>query len=280
MEYILSAIFSSAGGSFCYWLEIMGQKTIVYGVFYLSCRFLCSMNPLETKEAEDSDYEEVVGPTVDEPFELVEMPKKEEEPEPESEMTEEQEKTITEYFLKLKAFNLKEAEKAEEFTKEENALNLKVDKAISGALAFRANKTPAMAPIYSPFECKRPPVISFADYLARFREYTKFSHQVMIAAVIYMDRFMELPGVSFNSNTIHKIFLVALTLAQKTLLDDPFSNADMARVGLVSLDDLNNLERLFLIALKHNTFISQETYQEFETEILKSAHEESISTNK
>jgi len=98
------------------------------------------------------------------------------------------------------------------------------------------------------FYGKCPPPISVTDYILRIQKYSHCTPACFLHAVVYMDRLVDKYGVIFAPNTlnVHRILLTGVVVAAKFLDDRVFSNAYYARIGGVTTQELNGMEREFL----------------------------------
>ena len=70
-------------------------------------------------------------------------------------------------------------------------------------------------------------------------------------------------GIILNPHNIHKIILGCLLLAVKYNEDVYFTNEHYAKVGGVSIEELNNLEYFSIQLLNFDLFISEDIYQKY-----------------
>lgn len=98
------------------------------------------------------------------------------------------------------------------------------------------------------FYGKCAPPISVEEYILRIQKYAHCTPASFLHAVVYMDRLVDKYGVIFAPNTlnVHRLLLTGTVIAAKFLDDRVFSNAYYARIGGVSTQELNGMEREFL----------------------------------
>ena len=98
-----------------------------------------------------------------------------------------------------------------------------------------------------------------SDYANRIFEYTNTSDSTYIIALIYIQRLLKYISDSFISETnAHKLMLVSCLIATKYIEDLPYNNTQWARVGGISLAELNTLELHTLESLRWRLFVSQQ----------------------
>jgi hypothetical protein len=114
---------------------------------------------------------------------------------------------------------------------------------------------------YSAF--KQPFSLEF--YVQRLVQYTNCSTSAFVVAMIYLDRLQQhAPGLRLSFMNCHRLLIVALVLAIKYLDDEIYSNAYYARVGGLSISEMNRLEASMLELLRWNVSVSAELYNLFE----------------
>ena len=111
------------------------------------------------------------------------------------------------------------------------------------------------------FLSKKPPQISINKYLKRFMKYSKPEPSTLIISLIYIDKICE------NSNLQLTMFFACLIVAIKYNEDDYYSNEYYAKVGGITLKELNLLEYNILILLDFNVFIDDLVYESYENQI-------------
>lgn len=108
------------------------------------------------------------------------------------------------------------------------------------------------------------PPISIDDYFDRIISMTSIEDSVIIIAFIYLDRLCRL-SIALVDNNIHKLMLTAIVIAIKTHYDSHYSNAVYAKIGGITLKEMNLMEHEFLNLLRFDTYINQDLYKQYET---------------
>ncbi len=70
-------------------------------------------------------------------------------------------------------------------------------------------------------------------------------------------------GIILNPHNIHRIILGCMILAIKYNEDEYYNNEYYAKVGGVSLDEMNDLEDASFNLIDHNLFISEDIYKKY-----------------
>ena len=84
--------------------------------------------------------------------------------------------------------------------------------------------------------------ITINDYL----KYTQVESSTLIAMLIYIDRLCELNNFIINSYNVYKILFSSLIIAIKYNEDEYYDNKFYAKVGGLTLKEMNNLEINYL----------------------------------
>ncbi|RPA77852.1 cyclin-domain-containing protein [Ascobolus immersus RN42] len=98
------------------------------------------------------------------------------------------------------------------------------------------------------FHSRAPPGISIQDYLSRLFLHLSLQPAILLSMVYYIDMLStHYPLFTISSLTVHRFLITAATVATKGLCDSFLVNGFYARVGGVSLVELNMLELEFLM---------------------------------
>jgi hypothetical protein len=100
------------------------------------------------------------------------------------------------------------------------------------------------------FHSRAPPSISVHDYLVRITKFTNVEPCCLLILLHYIDRASEqLPNFTINSLTVHRFTIAAVAAGSKAISDSFCTNGRYAKVGGVSLIEMNVLEKEFLRVL-------------------------------
>ena len=114
-----------------------------------------------------------------------------------------------------------------------------------------------------PFSTKSPSNVTLQYFFGRIKKYTQIEKSTLISILIYADRMCTTSGIILNPHNIHRIILGCLLLAIKYNEDVYFTNEHYAKVGGVSLEEINHLEYFSFLLLDFNLFISDDLYQKY-----------------
>lgn len=114
-----------------------------------------------------------------------------------------------------------------------------------------------------PFSSKEPPKVSIQYLFRRIKKYSPIEKSTLIIILIYADRMCTTSGLILNPYNIHRIILGCLLLAIKYNEDIYFTNEQYAKVGGVSLKELNCLEDSSIQLLNYNLYLSDDIYKKY-----------------
>lgn len=97
------------------------------------------------------------------------------------------------------------------------------------------------------FHSRATPNISLSAYLRRIAKYTSIEKCCVLIILVYIDRVCErLEGFTICGLTVHRFICAAILCASKALCDAFNTNSHYAKVGGISLQEINLLEKEFL----------------------------------
>jgi hypothetical protein len=131
-----------------------------------------------------------------------------------------------------------------------------------------ANKKYQSAPqVVTKFQCSYAPDVSIISYLERIRKYAKCSDCCFVISLIYIDRMIESCNVVLTSLNVHRLLITSIMLSAKFLDDLFYNNAFYAKLGGVSVTELNALEIEFLQKIHFSLYVSPESYCKYLSEL-------------
>ncbi|XP_048553452.1 cyclin-P4-1-like [Triticum urartu] len=102
----------------------------------------------------------------------------------------------------------------------------------------------------SAFQGLTKPAISVGGYLERIFRFAGCSPSCYVVAYIYLDRFLRRrPALAVDSFNVHRLLITSVLTAVKFVDDICYNNAYFARVGGISLMEMNYLEVDFLFGI-------------------------------
>mmetsp|Transcript_21764 Transcript_21764/g.73209 ORF Transcript_21764/g.73209 Transcript_21764/m.73209 type:complete len:224 (-) Transcript_21764:367-1038(-) len=136
-------------------------------------------------------------------------------------------------------------------------------------LVSRNDQLPAVAAQVTPFHSSKPPAISVSSYLVdRILKYAGVSEETMILALIYIDLVVQCnPAFVITSLNIHRLLITSVMLASKYFDDLYYNNAYYARVGGISVAEVNNLEMEMLRMISFSLYVAPEQYDRYRSSL-------------
>jgi len=134
----------------------------------------------------------------------------------------------------------------------------------------RVYKDTTEIPKKTEFHAKFLPPISICDYLKRFYMLTKCDPHTFVIALIYLDRIEEAKHeyVLDNFNALRLLFL-SLLASLKFNQDFYYTNTYYAKVGGLSIEECNKLEKSYLVNLiKFDLVVNEETYNSYYFDVM------------
>jgi hypothetical protein len=152
------------------------------------------------------------------------------------------------------------------------------------------DKLPSDVRSISLFHTERIPSIGIADYLTRIALYGEASEEVLVMAFIHISRIHHANQVALqlvaqgadpmtlnpkpfvlNTLSIHRLLLLSIVCSAKFFDDAYFNNHFYAKIGGITLRELNLLEIEFLALISFDLHIPSGVYKRFYKELCNSA---------
>ena len=125
-----------------------------------------------------------------------------------------------------------------------------------------------------PFMTESIPSLSIKDYLTRLSQFTKINESTIILILIYIDRIGKINKFILTYRNIYKLILASMVIAIKYNEDNFFSSEVYAKLGGLSVLELNYLEFQFLILIKFSLFIEKDLFDKYYYNLLSLQEEE------
>ncbi|MCQ2819238.1 MAG: hypothetical protein MJ252_18400 [archaeon] len=120
------------------------------------------------------------------------------------------------------------------------------------------------------FFCKTLPPISLGDYLDRILKYTKMDESTLVLSLIYIDRMCKNNKIFICEYNVHRIVLSSIVTAIKYHEDRFYKNDYYAKIGGITLAELNNLEAEFLGLIEFNLFVDSKIFEKYQRSLVQS----------
>jgi hypothetical protein len=114
------------------------------------------------------------------------------------------------------------------------------------------------------FYSNRIPTLNLEDYIKRILKYSQMDPASLIIAIIYIDRICDNHKYILCINNIHRLLLAAVLLSVKFNEDDCYKNSYYAKVGGISLEEMNDLEYECFVKLNFSLYVELGFYQKYE----------------
>lgn len=102
-------------------------------------------------------------------------------------------------------------------------------------------------------------------------KYASCSTEAFILALIYLDRLIQRNNFLLTHLNAHRVIISAVLVAAKFFDDAYYNNAYYAKVGGVTVSELNSLEVEFLFRINFSLRVSPELYRKYHEELLSHA---------
>jgi len=123
------------------------------------------------------------------------------------------------------------------------------------------------------FHARAAANITVRDYLRRFVQFCALERCCILAILVYMDRLRKSNARAIVSSiTVHRIIITAIVVATKTLCDSYYTNDHYAKIGGITMAELNVLELEMLLLLDWRLSITPETLQQYYVKLVRSSH--------
>jgi hypothetical protein len=121
--------------------------------------------------------------------------------------------------------------------------------------------------LISQYNSKKPPQITINKYLMRILKYCMPEPSTMILCLIYIDKICENSNMQLTYLNIHRLILACMIIAIKFNEDDYYSNEYYAKVGGISMKEMNQLESNSLVLLDFNVFIDDILFDNYQKQL-------------
>ncbi|KAF8893850.1 cyclin-domain-containing protein [Infundibulicybe gibba] len=114
------------------------------------------------------------------------------------------------------------------------------------------------------FHSRSAPSISVLDYLKRIVKFTNVEKSCLLITLHYIDQICaRMPLFTLSSLTCHRFIIASITVSSKGLCDTFCTNNLYAKVGGISVTELNILEREFLSVIDWRLMCTRDVLQEY-----------------
>jgi len=120
------------------------------------------------------------------------------------------------------------------------------------------------------FHSRSAPGITVLDYLRRIVRFTNVEKSCLLLTLHYIDQICaRMPLFTLSSLTCHRFIIASITVSSKGLCDTFCTNSLYAKVGGISVTELNVLEREFLEKIDWRLMCTREVLQEYYVNLVR-----------
>lgn len=105
--------------------------------------------------------------------------------------------------------------------------------------------------------------ISIHAYLERILKFSHCEESTLVIGLIFIDRICEINNLLLTPNNVHRLILISIISAIKYNEDECYSNGYYAKVGGITLEEINRLEYEFLKLMRYSMFINGGLYHKY-----------------
>jgi hypothetical protein len=84
-------------------------------------------------------------------------------------------------------------------------------------------------------------------------------------SLVYIDRLCENTKIQMSMGNIHRLLLTSVLISIKYNEDDYYSNTHYAKIGGITMQEINLLEEEFITGLDWNVFIDRELFDKYDS---------------
>ncbi|KAJ2664854.1 cyclin-like protein interacting with PHO85 [Coemansia sp. RSA 1200] len=116
------------------------------------------------------------------------------------------------------------------------------------------------------FHARSVPTIDLETYTLRILKYCPFQNEVLLGLIVYLQQMVDRCAqrrvpFTVDAYSIHRLIITGVTIGSKWFSDVFFTNSRYAKVGGLSVAELNNLELQFLSIIDFDLNIQPEVLQ-------------------
>ncbi|KAJ7078880.1 cyclin-domain-containing protein [Mycena belliarum] len=120
------------------------------------------------------------------------------------------------------------------------------------------------------FHSRSAPGITVLDYLRRIVRFTNVEKSCLLITLYYIDQICaRMPLFTLSSLTCHRFIIASITVSSKGLCDTFCTNSLYAKVGGISVTELNVLEREFLAKIDWRLMCTRDVLQEYYVNLVR-----------
>lgn len=120
-------------------------------------------------------------------------------------------------------------------------------------------------PEVTPFHAKKLPSISISAYMKRFAQFSNCHDNVFVLTLIFLDKLgEEVTDFGLDTFNVLRLLLLSMTMACKSYDDAYYKNSYYAKIGGVSTEEFNSLEKEYLVNyIQFRLYVDPEQYDSY-----------------
>lgn len=113
------------------------------------------------------------------------------------------------------------------------------------------------------FHSSKSPSLSIRQFIERIFKYSSCSPSCFVVAYIYLDRFLQRINGCLTRLNVHRLLITSFLVAAKFVEDECYNNAYYAKIGGISVAEMNKLEMNFLFTLEFKLHVTTEVFTKY-----------------
>jgi hypothetical protein len=122
------------------------------------------------------------------------------------------------------------------------------------------------------FTSKIIPKISVSDYLLRITKYANVSDEILIIALIYLDKLCKKNKIMLNSYNVHRLLFISILISIKMNSDKIYKNNYYSKISGINPKDLCLMEYEFIYLSGFMLNIKKEIYEKYKSFLIKNLY--------
>ena len=122
------------------------------------------------------------------------------------------------------------------------------------------------------FTSKTIPKISVSDYLLRITKYANVSDEILIIALIYLDKLCKKNKIMLNSYNVHRLLFISILISIKMNSDKIYKNNYYSKISGINPKELCLMEYEFMHLSGFMLNIKKEIYEKYKSFLIKNLY--------
>ena len=122
------------------------------------------------------------------------------------------------------------------------------------------------------FTSKIIPKISVSDYLLRITKYANVSDEILIIALIYLDKLCKKNKIMLNSYNVHRLLFISILISIKMNSDKIYKNIYYSKISVINPKELCLMEYEFIHLSGFMLNIKKEIYEKYKSFLIKNLY--------